>query len=65
LLKPFSKRKNFDATNKTGKIYVLLENGSLYFLGAKIVEELTLFYCDIETILVYQFIFGNFKNNLA
>jgi len=65
LLKPFSKKENFDAKNKKGKIYILLENGSLYFLGAKIVKELTLFCCDMETILTYQFIFGNVKNNLA
>ena len=65
MLKPISKKENFDAKNKKNKIYILIENGNLYFFGAKIVEELTLFYCDMETILVYNFIFGSFENNLA
>jgi len=65
LLKPFSKKERFDAKNKKGKIYILLESGNLYFTGPKIVEELVLFYCDMETILVYNFIFSNLDNNLA
>jgi len=63
LLKPFSKKENFKAKNKIGKIYIYLEEGSLYIFGAKITESLVMFY-DMKTVLEYEFIFRDFENRL-
>ena len=64
LLKRISKKEDFNLTNKNDKIYILTENGVLYFFYSQTLKEYFDFGCDIKIVLSFSFLFKNLEENL-